>query len=210
MTYWPILAILATATAAVPASAQEIALKGGIAISSFQTNGPFDGTFVSTAFGGHARFSFGRIALQPELQMVSRGAKATQSALDEKIRLEYMELPLMIVVPVQVGNFEPYAFGGPMLSLETRCRSTIEEDDLKTNFECSDRGTGISFDRRAIDYGVSAGAGVARRLGSGRLLLEARHTWGMRDIYDGDDDFEVRNRSIVISLGYTIVTDDLD
>ncbi|MBR9991399.1 MAG: PorT family protein [Gemmatimonadetes bacterium] len=205
------VAALTAATAATPLVAQEIALKGGIAVSRFQTNGPFDGSFVSTAFGGHARFGFGPIALQPELQMVSRGARATQSVLEERMRLEYMELPLMIVVPVRVGSFEPYAFGGPMLSLETRCRSTIEQDDLKTNFECSDRATDISFDRRAIDYGISAGAGVAHKLGSGRILLEGRHTWGMRDIYNGAaDGIEVRNRSFIVSIGYTIVADELD
>lgn len=192
--------------------AQEIALKGGVAISRFQNTGAstFDDSFVATAFGGHARFRFGRIALQPELQIVSRGARASTSALEERIRLDYMELPLMIVVPLAVGSFEPYAFGGPMLSLETRCRSIVEEDNLRTNFECEDSPSPNSFDRNVIDYGVSAGAGVSHRLGSGRLLLEGRYTWGLRDIYDGQDpELQVRNRSVVISIGYAIVPDGM-
>jgi hypothetical protein len=201
--------ILAAAAAwTAPLTAQEIALKGGIAISRFQAAGPtpFDGTLVSTAFGGHARFYFGRFALQPELQMVSRGAKASESALEERMRLEYMEIPLMFVIPFRLGAFEPYAFGGPMISLETRCRSIIEENDLKTNFDCDDRSAGNSFERSVIDYGASAGAGVSHRLGSGRVLLEGRHTWGLRDIYDGEaDGIEVRNRSFVISVGYAIL-----
>ncbi|HSJ32879.1 MAG TPA: porin family protein [Longimicrobiales bacterium] len=207
-----LLAILAPVAFTPPLSAQEIALKGGIAVSHFQSVGPnpFDGTFVSTAFGGHARFRFGRVALQPELQMVSRGATAEASALDERMRLEYMEVPLMLVVPVRVGSFEPYAFGGPMISLETRCRSIIEENNLKTNFDCDDRSGGNAFDRRALDYGASAGAGVSHKLGSGRVLLEGRYTWGLRDIYDGPDDIEVRNRSYVVSIGYTIMADGMN
>lgn len=200
--------LLAAVAVAAPLDAQEIALKGGIAISRFQSSGPnpYDDSFLSTAFGGHARFRFGPIALQPELQMVSRGARAAGSALDERMRLDYMEVPVMLVVPITVGAFEPYAFGGPMIALETRCRAIIEEDGLKTNFDCSDTAAGSSFDRRTIDYGASAGAGVSRRLGSGRILVEARHTWGLRDIYDGEaDDIEVRNRSFVISVGYTIL-----
>jgi hypothetical protein len=205
-----LLAALGAAAFTTPLSAQEIALKGGIAVSHFQSTGPnpFDGTFVSTAFGGHARFRFGRIALQPELQMVSRGANA--DALNTRMRLEYMEVPLMLVVPVRVGSFEPYAFGGPMISLETRCRSIVEENNLKTNFDCSDTSSESSFDRRALDYGASAGAGVSHKLGSGRVLLEGRYTWGLRDIYDGPDDIEVRNRSYVVSIGYTIMADGMN
>jgi hypothetical protein len=206
-------AIAATLACALPAAAQEIALKGGIAVSRFQTTGasPFDGSFVSTSFGGHARFRFGRIALQPELFVVSRGASIDDPALDERLRLDYMEIPLMLVLPFRLGRLEPYAFGGPMMSLETRCRSIIVEDDLKTNFGCDDQSSGNAFDRAVIDYGVSAGAGVSHKLGSGRILLEGRHTWGLRDIYDGEDPtLEVRNRSFVISLGYAIVASELD
>src|SRR5690606_25087185 len=107
------------ASLSAPVAAQEIALKGGVAISRFDATSaaPFDDRFVSTAFGGHARFRFGRIALQPELQMVSRGARASVSSLEERMRLDYMEIPLMIVVPATVGSFEPYVFGGPMISL---------------------------------------------------------------------------------------------
>jgi hypothetical protein len=207
-----VAAMFAAAALAAPLGAQEIALKGGVAISRFQASGgsPFDDGFVSTAFGGHARFRFGRIALQPELQMVSRGARASASALEERMRVDYMEVPLMIVLPVTVGSFEPYAFGGPMISLETRCRSIIEENDLRTNFECDDTSAGSSFERSLIDYGVSAGAGVSHRIGSGRVLIEGRYTWGLRDIYDGEaEGVEIRNRSAVISVGYAIIPGDL-
>jgi hypothetical protein len=98
-----------------------------------------------------------------------------------------------------------------MLSLETRCRSTVEQDNLKTNFDCDAQATEHSFDRRVLDYGASAGAGVSHRIGSGRILLEGRHTWGLRDIYDGSiEGLEVRNRSFVFSIGYAIVPDDMD
>jgi hypothetical protein len=209
-----ILAAFAAATAfAAPVSAQEVALKGGIAVSRFQSGGtvPFDGSFVSTSFGGHARFRFRYFALQPELYMISRGASGSGIAADETMRLEYMELPLMLVFPVQVGAFEPYAFGGPMLSLETRCRSIFETDGLKTNIGCDGRSGGNVFDRRSFDYGASAGVGISHKLGSGRILVEGRHTWGLRDIYDDETEgIEVRNRSFVFSIGYAIIPDDME
>lgn len=205
-----ILALSATFGFAAPMAAQDIALKGGLAISRFESTGamPFDGSFRSTSFGGHVRWYFGPIAIQPEVQIVSRGASIENppEGTEERIRLDYMEIPLMLVLPVQIGDFRPYAFGGPMLSLETRCRSIVEEEGLTTNFGCDDASAEQNtFDRRAVDWGVSAGAGVSHRIGSGRILLEGRHTWGLRDIYDGaGEDIEVRNRSMVFMIGYVI------
>ena len=204
-----VLVLAATLAVAAPASAQDIALKGGLAISRFESTGtmPFDGSFRSTSFGGHVRWYFGPIGLQPEVHIVSRGASIDNppEGVEERLRLDYMEIPLMLVLPVQVGDFQPYAFGGPMVSLETRCRSIVEEEGLTTNFGCDDQASPNTFDRRAVDWGFSAGAGVSHRIGSGRVLLEGRHTWGLRDIYDGEgDDIEVRNRSMVFMIGYVI------
>lgn len=215
MRFWSrtAFAVVVLLLLALPVSAQEIALKGGIAISRFQTTGtvPYDGSFVSTSYGGHARFHFGPIALQPELQLVSRGGSIEGGATDERLRLEYIEFPLALVVPVRVGRLEPYAFGGPVFSLETRCRSIIEEDGLKTNFGCEDPSAGNAFERPVLDYGVSGGAGISYPVGSGRILLEGRYTWGLRNIYDGPDaGVEVRNRSYVISIGYAILPGSFD
>lgn len=210
--------VLTLGACAAPLTAQEIALKGGVTVSRFQSTGPsqptgplsFDGSFISTAFGGHARFHVGRIALQPELQMVSRGAVASESTLDERMRLDYMEVPLMLVIPVAIGGFEPYAFGGPMIAVETRCRSVIEQDNLKTNLDCEDPAAQNSFERRVLDYGASAGAGISYRLGGGRILVEGRYTWGLRDIYDGEEEgVEIRNRSAVFSIGYALIPADM-
>lgn len=207
-----LMSVLILGACAAPVAAQEIAIKGGVTVSRFQSTGPtpFDGRFISTAFGGHARFHFGRIALQPELQMVSRGATASESTLDERMRLDYMELPLMLVVPFRVAGFEPYAFGGPMVAVETRCRSVIEQDNLTTNLDCDDPASENSFERSVIDYGASAGAGISYRLGSGRVLVEGRYTWGLRDIYDGEvEGLEIRNRSAVFSIGYALIPTDM-
>jgi hypothetical protein len=202
---------LALGVLAAPAQAQEAAIKAGLAVSRLQTEGaiPFNSSFVGTSIGGHVRFMFGPVGLQPEIQMISRGGSVdAPESMEERIRIEYIEIPLLLVLPFRVGAFEPYAFAGPSAALESRCRSIVEEDGLKTNFGC-DQSTGNVFDRRMFDYGINAGAGISHRLGAGRLLVEARHTWGMRNIYDGDvEGIEVRNRSFLMSIGYTITSRD--
>lgn len=197
-------ALTATAATASHVQAQEFALKAGVAVSRFDITGnvPFDESYVSTSFGAQYRMRFGPVALQPEVHMISRGGKFSVDGDEERVKLEYIEFPLLLVVPFQLGRLEPYLFGGPWLGLETRCRYTFEEEGLKTNLGCESAGD--AFDRKALDYGVAVGGGAAHRLGSGKLMLEARHTRGLRNIYDGAGEAEVLNRSFVVLLGYTI------
>lgn len=206
-------AVLFMATA--PAAAQEVALKGGAAVSRFAAEGQtqFPERLVSTAFGAHARFRFGPVALQPEVLVVTKGGSGSEGDAEEQLRLEYLEVPVLLVVPVRVGAFEPYAFAGPMAALETRCRWVTEDQGLKTNFGC-DPPRDPLFERRLFDWGAVAGAGVAHRLGDGRLMLEARYTLGLRNIYAGSPEFSqqdvqaLRNRTWMVVLGYTLTVED--
>ncbi|CAN5741711.1 hypothetical protein BH23GEM10_BH23GEM10_05350 [soil metagenome] len=193
------------------AHGQEVAFKGAIVRSHLNAEGtmPFDQPLIATSLGGHVRFDFGPIALQPELHIVTRGGTVEDGhpqapdAEDQQLRLEYLEIPLLIALPVQLGNFELVAIGGPMIALESRCRYVFVVGDVKTNVGC-DPPSDPLFGRRAFDYGLIAGAGVSYPLGSGRILIEARQTWGMRDIYDGPDAVELFNRSFSLMLGYVV------
>lgn len=197
---------MATLAPGAPAAAQQVALKGGVAVSRLAADREhgFEESITSTSIGGHLRFRFGPVAFQPEIHMVTRGAVASDpvDAEDEELRLEYLELPLLIVVPAVIGEFEPYVFGGPMVSLESRCRYVFREQGLRTNVGC--RSAPLLPRRRSLDYGAVAGAGISRSLGAGRILLEARHTWGMRNIYDGAGTDEFRNRTFAGFIGYAI------
>jgi hypothetical protein len=206
------IAIMSALAAAMPAAAQEFALKGLITVSKFGESGSepnaWDDRLTATGFGGHVRFRFGAFALQPELQVVTRGAEisvATSEEEEEQLRMEYLELPVLLVFPVRVGRLEPYAFGGGMVALESRCRYVVKESGLRSNFGCdSSSGAGQVFDRRKADYGLVGGAGASYRVGSGRVLLEARHTWGFRNVAAAPATLELRHRTFTIGIGYTI------
>ncbi|MEX1182828.1 MAG: porin family protein [Gemmatimonadota bacterium] len=207
MRMYSVVLLASVIGAASPAAAQEVALKGGVAWSNFDADGPtpFDQRLVATSLGGHMRFRFGPVWLQPELHVVTRGAEIADS-LQTQLRVEYLEVPLLLTVPFRFGAYEVYAFGGPMVALETRCRSITEANDLKTNVACDPPRPPL-FERRALDYGLAAGGGASRELGSGRLLIEARRTWGMNNIYEGGGATELRNQTLVLLIGYVIAWD---
>lgn len=213
----PLVTIVGAATAAVfgfaaPVEAQrEMALKGAVTFSRFHAGGTettqFDDRLVATGFGGHVRFGLGPLYLQPELFLVTRGATASVSEFEEEqLRLEYIEIPLLLAAPVRVGSFEPYIFGGPLIALESRCRYVTREQGLRTNVGCDGPGSSV-FDRRAFDYGLTAGGGISHPLASGRILVEARQTWGMRNIVNPPPDADLQNRTFMLLLGYAIPLD---
>jgi hypothetical protein len=182
---------------------QDLTIKGGVAVSRLTGSEYWDQRTVATTFGGHVRFHFGPIALQPELHVTTKGATASSADEDERLRLEYIEVPALLVLPVRVGEMEAFAYGGPSIILESRCRYIIRRDGLRTNFPCDPPAPPV-FRRPAFDFGAVAGGGIAHRLFNGRASLEARHTWGLRNINSTDSGASVKNRTISVMLGYSM------
>jgi hypothetical protein len=52
---------------------------------------------------------------------------------------------------------------------------------------------------------VIGGAGASYPIGGGRLSIEARHTRGLRNIYDGPGTGEAHMRSWSVLLGYALM-----
>lgn len=192
------------AAMSMPAAAQEVALKGGLALSKFETDRPFyfDDGLTATSLGLHGRFGLGPVAFQPEFHVVTRGGVSSAAAEHESTRLEYMEIPLLLAVPLGVDRFEFAPFAGPFIALETRCRYVFEEQGLKTTVGCS---SNQPFSRRAFDYGLTAGAGLSYDIGTGSILVEGRYTRGFRDVHEGPADVEIHNRTVGLMIGYVVV-----
>jgi hypothetical protein len=198
------LAVMTSLTHAHDAAAQEIALKGGVSVSRLEASAPtyWDDRLTTTFFGIHARFRFGPIGLQPELMIVTKGASASQALEQEQIRLEYLEVPLLLVVPLSMGQFEPFVYAGPALMLESRCRWFFREQGLRRNLGCDPPRDEV-FRRKFFDYGAIVGGGAAYPLGPGRVSVEARHNWGLRNVHR-DQGPELRNRTFSVMLGYSL------
>jgi hypothetical protein len=191
--------------ATTAANAQETTLKAGVAVSSLTGSGVgyWDKRLITQSFGAHIRFDFGPIALQPELMATTRGAAASTAPELEQMRFEHFEVPVLIVLPFRSLPLEPHLYAGPSIILEARCRHVLRNEGLKTTLDC-DPPVGEVFGRPALDFAAVVGAGVAHRIGSGRLSLEGRHTRGLRNIYHGPGTGEAHMRSWAILLGYSL------
>jgi opacity protein-like surface antigen len=193
--------VLALAVSAAAADAQTIGFKLGAAFPNLSVDqvATDQNSFTSFIGGGHIRFNFtGRVGLQAEILSVTKGSDIDYGDFVQELRLEYVEIPLLLHVPLGTGmSFAPYVFGGPSIAFEVRCRTSVADGP---SVDCDDDDV---FDRKSTDIGLNAGGGLAFAMGPGAILIEGRYTWGMSNINDTTGP-EVKTRTPSVMIGYEI------
>jgi hypothetical protein len=188
-----LLGITASAT-----DAQTIGFKLGAAFPNLSIENGTSDRMTTFTGGGHIRFGLGRLGVQAEILSVTKGASFSDGEDDVELRLEYVEIPLLLHIPLAVGgSFAPYVFGGPSIGLEVRCRLKAEGG---SSVDCDDADT---FGRRSTDFGVHAGGGLAFAMGPGALLVEGRYAFGLSNLVDQGTG-TVRTRTPSVMVGYEI------
>jgi hypothetical protein len=200
-----ILGAAALAFTATGASAQTIGFKLGAGFANMTSDalGVTSQSITGFAGGGHIRFG-GRIGLQAELLSVTKGANFRGGADltgDSDVRFEYVEIPVLLHVPLTMGMVAPYVFAGGAVGLEVRCRITpADGPEVGSERDCGDdTATGTN----STDWGLVGGAGIRFPLGPGSALVEGRYTHGLRTINtSGADNW--RHRVPTVMVGYEI------
>jgi hypothetical protein len=204
------LAVFAMLAVAVPAVAQTpaIGFKLGPTFSTWAVgDGDDHDTSTMTAFGGGGFVRFGQrsIGLQIDVLVVTKGAEAVGfTDGDAEIKLDYIEVPVQLVLSYGISKARPYFMFGPSVGFEIGCGLSVDVDDADDpEADCDDANF---FERDSPDFGIAGAAGVTIPVGPGDILFEARYTHGMTNIYEesGIDDNEVKNRSWAIFGGYSI------
>jgi hypothetical protein len=197
------LALLAAGTSGSQAQRAEIGPRAGITSSTLRVSSDESqqSRLMGIAAGGFMRFAPGHVGLQTELLFTRKGAALEGTDdVDFDLRLDYLEIPITLVVPLGHGRISGYVFGGPAIALELNCAA--HPADGSESVDCDSPSTDL-FDRNPFDLSGVIGAGMRRPLGSGALLLDARYTHGFSSVND-ETGTDVRNRVISLSLGYGI------
>lgn len=188
---WPVLAAatLAVAMAVAPAQAQ-VGFKGGVSHGNVSNSGALPGDLgartgfavgVSVASSPTELLGFGVEGLYAQ-----RGAHSANNA--SSFELDYIDVPLYLRAMVPTPGLQPFAYAGPQVSFEVRCRTGAED--------CPDT------DRPSVTYAGVIGAGVRLGRHSG-VSLEGRYVYGLRDLHldTVTDERSYRNRSFQILVG---------
>lgn len=189
--------VMAAATSAIaqdqPAA---VGVKGGVNFADLQ----FDTDAGDGNFDRRAGFVGGlfviwpanrRVALQTEALFSQKGAKVDQDGIDGKIKLDYLDVPVLLRVssnPLVQTSF--HAFAGPSFGIRVRARA-------KGDFEGETSDEDISDDIERLDMGLVVGAGID----IGHLTIDGRYSWGLSDVFK-DDEVKVKNRVLSIMAGF--------
>jgi len=170
---------------------------------------------VGFAAGGYVTIGLGpRLALQPELLYVQKGAKYSLSYYEGLIgdrvdadltfKLDYLDLPVLFKYLFAGGGAaKPSLYLGPVMALKMSSNLQVEvsapgygSNELEVEFE----------DVKSLDFGAVVGAGLDVAVGEGSLVFDVRYTVGLSEWPDANEvdvtDTSVKNSGFLVTAGY--------
>lgn len=127
------------------------------------------------------------LSIQPEVLYSQKGVKFKDSPSDERIELDYLDVPVLARITSGGGGLAFVV--GPSFGFKLRARGKSdgsEDADLDDFVE-------------SFDFGFVLGAGLQGR----RAFLDGRYQWGLSNINKtAFDATEVKNRVISVMLGF--------
>ena len=140
------------------------------------------------------------LSIQPEIHFIQKGSKEDFDGFfgsgELSLRLNYLELAVMGKLNIlDIGDHGGLYLGvTPYLGYGLSGESKFE---INGDSETED----VDFDDDEInrmDYGVGFGVGASY----GRLFLDVRYNLGLSNFDDSALDIDIKNRGILIGLGY--------
>jgi len=172
-------------------------IKGGFNISDFSgdADSGFGETSAKLGFIAGTFYNFqahNNIYVSLEAYLSQKGAQATTGAFRDKMKLIYLELPVLFSYKFNPGgNTNPVVYAGPEVELLIHAsRSTVSES-ISANDEIMN-----------FDAGMVVGTGVELKTEKGKFLAEVRYAIGLTNIDDTGNDTTMKNRSLTFLIGY--------
>jgi hypothetical protein len=159
-----------------------VALKGGLSYGNVSNRGVLPGNLSQrTGFAAGLSLGTGRNMLGFGIEALYAQRGVTGSAPDER-KLDYVDVPVFLRALFPTPGIAPYAYAGPQVSFELRCRtggSTCPETDRPS---------------------------TSARLGArSALTVEGRYVYGLTDLklstVTSSDSY--KTRSFLILVGWT-------
>ena len=145
----------------------------------------------TAGFFGSTRLA-GRLYLDFEVLVTTKGTKYDFADFENELRLTYLELPVLARVGVlRAGAVTAYVSGGPSFAFK------LKEVQKEAGEE-----TSIYDEVKKWDVGIAMGGGVS----FGSWVVDARYTLGLIDIVDIDSagfaEPTAKNRTLGVTFGY--------
>lgn len=207
-----LLSVAALGALLVPAglAAQDVmvGVKGGLNLTDVSIDVADITTDSKTGLVGglFAEFGLGDMfAVRPEGLYSQKGFKTTDSGIDLKLKLDYIEVPVLLVARIGESQIRPVVFAGPVIGFKTTCKVSGSAEGVTVDADCADQAGG-EIDVSSTDFGAAFGGGVEIDAGTFTLLFDGRYTLGLKDIDSSSDAGSAKNRawSFMAGAGFGI------
>lgn len=130
------------------------------------------------------------VLVQPEVLYTQKGARYEVAGEEAVIKLDYVEVPVLLKGRFGSGSARPSIFAGPAVAFKVSGKTEFqgEEEDAE--------------DVKSTDFGIVFGAGLDLVVGSGAFTIDARYTLGLTTFVDIPDPDDVKNGVWTFSVGY--------
>ena len=166
-----------------------IGIKGGLSYGDVSHSGVLPGDLHSrTGFAVGLGVQTGApVGLGLEALYAQRGVSG--GTLGESRELDYVDVPLYLRIAAPTPGLSPFAYAGPQVSFEIKCRAGGED--------CPDTG------RPQTTYAGVIGAGIRF---TGGLSLEGRYVYGLTNLklstVSTTESYKNRSFMVLLGLGF--------
>lgn len=189
-------------------------VKAGLSISTFgepwsTLKGPAAGAFLSIDLNK-------ALSVQPEVFWLTQGGAVgggyyydelgNYVEIEYRWKLSYVHIPVLCkLYPIPKGTFRPVLFAGPALDILVRAVQAeyfyvydVQGGEMDVH-QGEDVNIRDSFS--GTNWDLVAGAGLEIMLNKARLVVEARYTLGLMNIYRQSPEAPLKTRALVLLAG---------
>jgi hypothetical protein len=145
------------------------------------------------------------VALRLQPMYLQKGAKLESDELPDvefKIKLAYIELPMLLKLAFGKGASRPYLLAGPALGFSTSAKIAVKA------FGAPELAVDAKEFFKKIDFTLALGAGLSLAAGRNAIFVEGRYAFGIANIAEDVTDEQgavvegnVKTRGIQIMAG---------
>ena len=136
-------------------------------------------------------------SFQPELVYAMKGTKTDSGGIDFSVKLNYLELPLLVRYDVPVtGSTRPFLLAGPALAVQTSCKFAASEQGATVSVGCDDAlnsGGPQNIQSQTFDFGAMFGGGLAFDVSGRAMTIGVRYNLGLTKAFSNT---EMKNRAL--------------
>lgn len=132
-----------------------------------------------------------KVAIQPELLYTQKGSKEESGGIEEKVKLDYIEVPVLLKLKLGAPGVptSPSIFLGPSLGFLASAKAEVSDGSSSGSVD-------IKEFMKSTDFSAVFGAG----LDVSKLTFDVRYSLGFADISEGED--SIKNGVFSFMVGY--------